>query len=121
MPRPVCISGRCLFFGKDAQPFFVDVLCRVAVAIVMRPAFRAIPCTDTHVLDFLVLEAAGVAKLTGREEFPDVDDGRSEFRADVFQKADEFGEAVICNLLPVSHLHPLHVEVFEADDGILLA
>lgn len=121
MPRPGCISGCCLFFGKDAQSFFVDVLSRVAVAIVMCSAFRAIPCADAHVLDFLVLEAAGVTKLTGREEFPDMDDGCPEFRADVFQKADEFGETIVRNFLPMPHLHPLHVEVFEADDGILLA
>lgn len=99
----------------------MDVLRRVAVAVVMRPALRAVPCADTHVTDIPVLKAACIAKLAGREEPVDMNDGSPELSANVFQKAIEFGEPVFVDFSAVSHLHPLHVEIFKAYDGILSA
>ena len=50
------------------EPFFENILCRIDVAVVERPAFRALPEPNTEVLGLLVAVTTATASLTGREE-----------------------------------------------------
>ena len=50
------------------EPFFENILCRIDVAVVERPAFRALPEPNTEVFGLLVAVTTAAASLTGREE-----------------------------------------------------
>lgn len=50
------------------EPFFENILCRIDVAVVERPAFRALPEPNTEVFGLLVAVTTATASLTGREE-----------------------------------------------------
>lgn len=53
------------------EPFFENILCRIDVAVVERPAFRALPEPNTEVFGLLVAVTTVTtvtASLTGREE-----------------------------------------------------
>ena len=63
-----------------------------------------------------------MAELGRREEFPDLHDRCATLGSNVLQDDDEGRETVVSDLLamPCGSL-PLHIQVFKADDGILLA
>lgn len=50
------------------EPFFENILCRIDVAVVERPAFRALPEPNTEVFGLLVAVTTATASLTGWEE-----------------------------------------------------
>ena len=50
------------------EPFFENILCRIDVAVVERPAFRALSEPNTEVFGLLVAVTTATASLTGREE-----------------------------------------------------
>ena len=50
-----------------------------------------------------------------------MDNLRTATRGYIPQDFEEGGESIVADLLPVPHLHPAHVQRFEADDGVLPA
>ena len=58
-----CSAGR-----KDFFDTLENILCRIDVAVVERPAFRALSEPNTEVFDLLVAVTTVTASLTGREE-----------------------------------------------------
>ena len=50
------------------EPFFENILCRIDVAVVERPAFRALSEPNTEVFGLLVAVTTATASLTGWEE-----------------------------------------------------
>ena len=48
--------------------FFENILCHIDVAVVERPAFRALPESNTEVFGLLVAVTTVTASLPGREE-----------------------------------------------------
>ena len=50
------------------EPFFENILCRIDVAVVERPTFRALPEPNTEVFGLLVAVTTAAASLTGWEE-----------------------------------------------------
>ena len=50
------------------EPFFENILCRIDVVVVERPAFRALPEPNTEVFGLLVAVTTVTASLPGREE-----------------------------------------------------
>jgi len=99
----------------------MDVLCGIAVSVMVFSTSRTCPLADPQVLDLFVLEAAVVAKLGARIELVYFDDSSANLLTDVFQKALELCKSVFHDFLAVTFLHKLHVEVFKTDDRILLA
>ena len=58
-----CSAGR-----KDFFDTLENILCRIDVAVVERPAFRALSEPNTEVFGLLVAVTTATASLTGREE-----------------------------------------------------
>ena len=58
-----CSAGR-----KDFFDTLENILCRIDVAVVERPAFRALSEPNTEVFGLLVALTTATASLTGREE-----------------------------------------------------
>ena len=50
------------------EPFFENILCRIDVAVVERPAFRALSEPNTEVFGLLVAVTTATASLTGWEK-----------------------------------------------------
>lgn len=99
----------------------MNVLGGIAVSIVMLTTSWACPLADAQVFDFLVLPAAIVAELAGWIESIYFDNFRSNLLADVLQNVLKLCKSIVHGFLSMTRLHELHVEVFETDDGILLA
>ena len=97
----------------------MDVLCGIAVSVMVFSTSRTCPLADPQVLDLFVLEATVVAKLGARIELVYFDDSSANLLADVFQKALELCKSVLHDFLAVTFLHKLHVEIFETNDRIL--
>lgn len=97
----------------------MNVLCGVAVSIVVLATSWASPLTDPQVPDFLVLEAAVEAELRAGVELVHLDDSCADLLADILQDVLELCESVFHDFLAVAFLHEFHGEVFEANDGVL--